>query len=243
MHSAAIGFFVSLLVSQAYAASESGHLETIKAPSDSPAFEAEDEPATSINRNPIITVSTSDIKLLGCNTNQQKLIEGAAITANVLVANAMTYLAELRPDIPQPRYTTWYGTYNKESYGTVVSLFAKMQNQATSLTYDCKTCPKGFGPSKDLKNQAYVYTSAYSGGKYNKKINFCGGFWKAPITGIDSQAGKIIQELSRISEMGGTRDRVRGKESAKALAARAPESAVMNTDSYVYFAENTPALS
>ena len=104
-----------------------------------------------------------------------------------------------------------------------------MQNAFTSqpLTLDCK-CKK---PSV----YAYVYpTQPY-------KIYLCGAFWKAPLTGTDSQGGTLIHEMTHFDVVAGTDDWAYGQSAAKALAISDPAKALNNADSHEYFAENTPA--
>jgi len=52
----------------------------------------------------------------------------------------------------------------------------------------------------------------------------------------------VIHELSHFNAVAGTKDHAYGIENTKALAISSPGYAVLNADSYEYFAENTPSL-
>jgi peptidyl-Lys metalloendopeptidase len=82
-------------------------------------------------------------------------------------------------------------------------------------------------------------TSSYSFGT----INICPGFFKAKLTGTDSQGGTLVHESSHFTAHGGSTDIVYGQSGAKSLAKSNPAQAVMNADSHEYFAENNPSQS
>ncbi|KAJ8462131.1 hypothetical protein ONZ45_g18046 [Pleurotus djamor] len=74
-------------------------------------------------------------------------------------------------------------------------------------------------------------------------VTLCGAFWRAPLTGTDSQGGTIIHEASHFIVNGATQDHAYGQANAQFLARIDPSRAVDNADSHEYFAENNLALS
>ena len=60
--------------------------------------------------------------------------------------------------------------------------------------------------------------------------------------GVDSKAGTIVHEVSHFFDVASTGDYAYGHLMAQDLAISNPEYAVINADSYEYFAENTPLL-
>ncbi|MBF0274912.1 MAG: hypothetical protein HQK84_06745, partial [Nitrospinae bacterium] len=74
-------------------------------------------------------------------------------------------------------------------------------------------------------------------------IYLCGAGLSAPASGTDSKPGTIIHELSHFTVIGGTDDHAYGQSGAQSLATSNPSNAILNADSYEYFAENTPALT
>ncbi|KDN37125.1 hypothetical protein RSAG8_10334, partial [Rhizoctonia solani AG-8 WAC10335] len=141
-----------------------------------------------------------------------------------MVTEAKRYLDDLEPTQPNLRYTVWFGAYDKSRHQTVLSNFKSMQNQATSITYHCETCPDDI-----FDSQPYAYLSELEG---ENQINLCPKFWKQPVT-VASQAAKIVQELSRKLAK---RDDVSGKKiwKVKDLAAEDPGRAVNNAANYMY---------
>jgi peptidyl-Lys metalloendopeptidase len=85
--------------------------------------------------------------------------------------------------------------------------------------------------------QAGWFAYTYNG---SMTIWLCGGFWSAPLTGIDSRSGTIVHELSH--SVAGTQDIVYGTVNAQTLATNNPGQAVTNADNFEYFAESVPLL-
>jgi len=66
-------------------------------------------------------------------------------------------------------------------------------------------------------------------------IGLCKQFWEADITGIDSQGGTLIHEISHLGL--NTNDNEYGESPCLLLARTNPDKAVENADSWEYFAE------
>ncbi|MCX5893166.1 MAG: M35 family metallo-endopeptidase, partial [Deltaproteobacteria bacterium] len=75
------------------------------------------------------------------------------------------------------------------------------------------------------------------------EIHLCQLFWKAPLTGTDSQGGVILHEMSHFYVVASTNDHFYGQPRCRDLAKNDPDSAIDNADSHEYFAENHPKLS
>lgn len=174
------------------------------------------------------TAGAASISYTGnCSASQQTILSNAVAAATNYATAANAYLAATPS--ATPRYTTWFGTFSNAGWNTAHSHFTAEQSAFTTqaLTLDCKC--------KKPNVYAYVYpTQPY-------KIYLCGVFWKAPLTGTDSQGGTLIHEMSHFNVVASTDDWAYGQSAAKALAISDPAKALDNADSHEYFAENTPA--
>ena len=130
------------------------------------------------------------------------------------------------------RYTTWFGAYTSNRYGTAQQHFtaidAALDQSNGQITINCG-CNQNY--------YAYVYpTQPY-------QIYVCRAFWSAPLAGTDSKGGTLIHETSHFNNVAGTDDIVYGQSGAKNLAASDPDGALDNADNHEYFAENNPKLN
>lgn len=161
-----------------------------------------------------------------CTTSQQAALLSARSAASSYSANAVSYLLS---GLQGERYTTWFGSYDTQRYGTVTTHFNSIGNAMNTapVKFDCG-CKK--------KYYAYVYPNQ----PYD--IYLCRVFWMAPMTGTDSKAGTLIHEMSHFYTVASTDDYAYGQSNAKSLAISDPDKAVANADNHEYFAENNPAL-
>lgn len=167
------------------------------------------------------------IAYAGCSTTQIDTLGSAVAAARTYSENAKGYYTGQYGS----RYTTWFGAYTSQRYGTArqnfVDIDAAMDQSGGQVTINCG-CNQSY--------YAYVYpTRPY-------EIYVCRAFWNAPLTGTDSKAGTLIHEMSHFNVVAGTDDHVYGQSGAKSLAVSDPERAVDNADNHEYFAENTPRL-
>ncbi|CEL59951.1 peptidyl-Lys metalloendopeptidase [Rhizoctonia solani AG-1 IB] len=213
---------------------ESGELKTIEASTSSHQFKIAGKLAASNRHSAASTINKRAVTFTGCSADQQSQLKTAATASDAMVANANSYLSGLISG--KPRYTTWFGAFDKSRYNTVASHFKNIGADATSMNYDCTDCLTH--PSMDYPN-----TYAYVDPGVPSKIYLCGAFWRAPTTGTDSKAGTIVHENSHFTANGAVEDHVYGQGDAQALAKSNPAQAIMNADSHEYFAENTPELS
>lgn len=163
----------------------------------------------------------------GCSSSQQQQLVTAADAAQRLAAQAGGYLRSHTS--ATPRFTTWFGKYTAARHATASSHFAAIsKTKFAALSYDC-TCPDaGVGhldPDQD------------------DRVAVCKGFWAAPTTGTDSQAGALINLVGQFPKNGGLKDSEQGHAGCKTLAKDRPDLAAMNAASHQYFAENNPTLA
>jgi len=74
------------------------------------------------------------------------------------------------------------------------------------------------------------------------EITVCASFWTEPAIGAESQAGAILHEISHFVVVAGTEDVTYSQTLARMTAQYVPAKAILNADSYRYYAENDPAL-
>ncbi|CAE6500665.1 unnamed protein product [Rhizoctonia solani] len=213
---------------------ESGELKTIEASIKSHQLKVAGKLATTNRYTVTASVTRRALSFTGCSADQQSQIKEAATASDAMVSNANSYLSGLASG--KPRYTTWFGTFDKSRYNSLASHFKNIGTDASSMNYDCSDCLTH--PSMDYPN-----TYAYVDPNVPTKIYLCGAFWRAPTTGTDSKAGTIVHENSHFVANGAVEDHVYGQGDAQALAKSNPAQAIMNADSHEYFAENTPTLS
>lgn len=166
------------------------------------------------------------VTTVGCSATQVTGIGNAITQARAYTENAKGYLAGNNQG---SRYTTWFGAYTSQRYGTArqhfVDIDAAMDQNAGQVKVNCG-CNQSY--------YAYVYpTRPY-------EIFVCRAFWSAPNAGTDSRAGTLVHEMSHFNAVAGTDDHVYGQSAAKSLALSDPDAALDNADSHEYFGENTP---
>lgn len=172
-------------------------------------------------------ISIQGISYTGsCSNSEKTTLQNALSAANSITDNSVSYLQNESSNKYNPRFSTWFGSYNSSRWNTLRNNFYAIQDAIDNknLTFDC-SCNQGY--------YAYVYPSQ------PYKVYFCNAFWAAPMTGTDSKAGTIVHELSHFNVVAGTDDLAYGQTGAKNLS---PSRAIRNADSHEYFAENTPYL-
>ncbi|KAF9554856.1 zincin [Agrocybe pediades] len=158
-------------------------------------------------------------------SNQQALTQAAQVAQTNI--NGAGWWLRTRPH-SNPRYTTWFGWFDRRRYNTVYNGFRKMmRNPATRYTYDCRCT---LGPS----TYAYVYPNVGKSLFSDPVILACASLRRLG----HSRNGIIIHEASHFYVNAGTRDIIYGVQPAKNLAARNPWSAINNAANFAYFGEN-----
>ncbi|PFH48024.1 hypothetical protein AMATHDRAFT_6200 [Amanita thiersii Skay4041] len=161
-----------------------------------------------------------------CSADQQGVINNAVNAALQYSYNTALYLQNTGDTT---RYRTWFGTYTDDRHNIVFNHFLNIYySDFSTYTYDCG-CDKA-------NVYAYVYPDRF------REMWLCPVFWRAPLTGTDSQGGTLIHESSHYTSNGGTKDYAYGQTNARNLAINNPDQAVFNADSHEYLAENNPPL-
>lgn len=135
------------------------------------------------------------------------------------------------------RFTTWFGKDNASffngttsRYDAIVSTMKTLAEfDLTQLTYDCGTCVRD-----DVYGRVFVQQPSI--------VYLCKPFWKAPLTGSNSQAGNLLSLVAQIRDGAGLSTFATERLTCEKLALESPNLAVQNAASYQFFAENTPAL-
>ncbi|TFK72456.1 zincin [Pluteus cervinus] len=179
----------------------------------------------------------------GCPGDRQTKLLEIAQAAQKYAKEAYEYLLSY-PDPsrePTPRYTTWFGT-DKNGYDAVLDHFKKINEENfTSFRFNCPSELRCLSKGPDVF--AYVDDPPVYG-----IIHLCPRFWRANLTGYDSQAGTLIHEASHFTEVAATKDvknpktnqTYYGYKRCRDLALTKPEDARINADNHQYFAENPP---
>jgi len=162
-----------------------------------------------------------------CSNSEKSILQNAFNSAKTIANNSVSYLNNETGNRFNPRYSTWFGSYNSGNWGVAKTNFTNIKRALDNqtITFDC------------LCNYNY-YAFVYPDQPY--KIYICNNFWRAPNTGTDSRSGTIIHEMSHFTVIADTDDLAYGHTAAKNLANSNPANALKNADSHEYFAENTP---
>jgi len=163
-----------------------------------------------------------------CSTSQIAIIEKAQSLAHNISHNAYYALLNEENNTWAERYITWFGSANYNRQKIVTESLEKIYQATQNINFDC-SCNDSY--------YAYVYPT-----KKIYTIYLCDGFWKASLSGIDSQSGTIIHQLSHFKKIANTQTHSLGFHEAKMLAIEFAYYTVYNADSYEYFTENTPFL-
>lgn len=166
-----------------------------------------------------------------CTTEEKASLELALIEAENLAIDAYDSLSSTTTAARESagRYGVWFGAYTSARYQTALDNFQNISSALSdeTITFSCDCNEDYF---------AYVYPNQ----PYD--IHLCNSFWVADLSGVDSQAGSIIHELSHFTAVAGTDDHVYGQTGAFELAQTNPENALDNADNHEYFAENSPFI-
>lgn len=170
-----------------------------------------------------------------CTYDQTQAIESARTEGRRLLDRAIGDIEQVPAGQMQdmPRWHYWLGPQEAEARSRqfLRSLIAVRRDiLSTRMTCDCSIGPGyyGFAP----------YTGQNAG-----KIEICSGFWGRPLSGINSQAGILVHEVSHLRSGARTDDHVYGFQTVSALGVRDPWTAINNADTFQRFVENIPELA
>ncbi|MDF9801477.1 M35 family metallo-endopeptidase [Streptomyces anulatus] len=171
------------------------------------------------------------MQFIGSSADQENVVANAVAAATNYIANADEYVTNPPSDSTGERYTTWFGQDDPERRAHVEGVLNNLvNNDLTTFIYDCVTNTLPDVP-------AYVYPDQFG------TIYLGTDFWKAPLTGTDSQAGILVRETSKFLANGGTKDHEYSQDDCLELARLKPDDAITNANNYGYFVENDPPLA
>jgi len=158
--------------------------------------------------------------ITGGTMAEKQLVQAAHMNGYQMIIDALLSIAD------DSKYENWFGFYSTENFNQVKLTFQciKDEYETKTLTYDLEGgsyCTSG--------NYGYTY-------KGSDTIWLCTKFWLAPDTGKNSKAGTIVHERSHASA--GTKDKASNEEDCIELALSAPDEAILNADSFEYYAES-----
>lgn len=140
---------------------------------------------------------------------------------------AITAANEVNDD---ENYNLWFGAFTSPRSSIVKENYEKIKSKMETavFTYELE--------SNKCSSNVFAVTSHGS-----TTICICKRFWKAPTTGLNSQAGTMVHEHSHATAS--TSDLEDGIDSCQKLARTDPGGATLNADNYEYFSESLPANS
>jgi len=187
------------------------------------------QPAIS-NVSPIkINNTTLGITYQDCVASEQTIVKKSWDYFITMITNANTYMTTNQQ---VPTFTTFFGPTS--GWNIVLNVVSKEKSTSGtgSVRFNCN--PPDCGSDSVF---AYVYPTDTT-----KTVYLCGAYWRAKLTGYDSQQGVIVHELSHFNAIGGTKDYAYGVTACKNLAISSPSKAVANADNYEYYCETIPHL-
>jgi hypothetical protein len=154
----------------------------------------------------------------GGTAEQQNTMQTAHKNGHALAAQALSNLND------DAHYQLWFGASDPGRLADVRSSFQSIVNDFENKTFtyniDDTACPPGSIACTTAKNTI---------------INICSPFWGLSAEGSSSMAGRVLHEHSHASAS--TVDVENGQDDCKQLAIDHPDDAVVNADSYEFFAE------
>lgn len=166
-----------------------------------------------------------------CTTDQKTKITNASSGLLPMAKKALAAVEDvesgkaIKTSTAYTQYVKWFGAVDKvrlakvkKNLGEIVGLLQENQKfSAECLPKD--VCEKGDYAASLYKHDFLI---------------FCAEFFKAPLTGDNSQKGTILHEISHVAV--DTEDHSYSKASTAKLALM-PNQAIENADSYEYFIE------
>ncbi|EJD37382.1 zincin [Auricularia subglabra TFB-10046 SS5] len=131
--------------------------------------------------------------------------------------------------------TTWFGKPTSQDYSQFSLIFSTLNGTSlTTYTYECVPTSRCAGLSD---NEAFTTPSSIG------HFFVCPAYYIAPATATESQAGILVHLGTHWKTVGDTGHWAIGEDDSKQLAVSNPDLAVLNADSYEFFAENSPPIA
>jgi len=143
---------------------------------------------------------TKRASYVGCPNPRRLILRRAAASAEIYARNAKSYLTIRRGSTP--RFTTWFGRFTPAHRATVLDHFNRIDaNTFSQFTYDC-TCTRPSTYAFVFANTSVVLSTFHFESRSHDchsfgRIHLCGAFWRAPLTGTDSQVCREFPKLIR----------------------------------------------
>jgi peptidyl-Lys metalloendopeptidase len=175
------------------------------------------------------TTTELGITYQDCTTSEQTVVKKSWDYFITMINSAVSYMSNNQQTAT---FTTFFGPTSGWSIVLNVMSKEKSSGGTGAVRFNCD--PPDCGSDSVF---AYVYPTDTT-----KTVYLCGAYWKAKLTGYDSQQGVIVHELSHFNAIGGTKDYAYGVAAAKQLAISSPAKAIANADNYEYYCETVPHL-
>lgn len=164
-----------------------------------------------------------------CAPNQRATIRRGFADARQMANAAIASLA-LEPEAVRPHLKRFFGGSQDRLVAKNFRIIAHgLEQRENRLAYECNRAGA-------CRGNTFAYVRW--GGNAREVMGFCPAYFRAARGGQDSQGGIVIHEMSHLAL--GTRDHAYQPRGAEALAKDNPSAALMNADSYEYFAEFLP---
>lgn len=164
-----------------------------------------------------------------CTAEDRAVIRRAFGDARQMT-NASIAALTLEPERTQPHLARFFGSNSAVVVAKNFRLIARdLDEREHRVAYECNRPDACAGST-------FAYVRWGGGGR--ETMGFCRAFFRAGRTGQDNQGGIVVHEMSHLAL--GTRDHAYQPHGVEALAKDDPRAALMNADSYEYFAEFLP---
>lgn len=164
-----------------------------------------------------------------CDAAQTVTIGKAVLDAKVNIDRAIeTFDSPTSSDVQ--RQTKWFGGLNSSTAAAVKKVYEDALTQANLTQYWCPT-GNDLSFKWDVGDLAAVHPSSPGA------MFFTPAFFNKSATGLDSQMGIVIHELTHLVGVG-LKPEVYGISKSKALALNEPAKSRNNSDSFEYYVED-----
>lgn len=176
----------------------------------------------------------------GCSKTEQMIARNAIQDAKRMTVVASTAVADT------PEFNKWFGTYSQARAETVRATLKSAVDALRSGRVRAQCVPdRGEGCEDDIIAWVTIRRVFV--------LNLCPGFFALPLLdgaafsggtrGDSTQEGTILHELTHFDQVGQTEDYCYARNACEDMADARPDDAIMNADSYQFFAEDVVYLS
>lgn len=164
-----------------------------------------------------------------CQPAEKELAEQAVKDAKAALTRAIATFTSPQPaDVT--RQTKWFGALNSTTAADVLKAYRNALG-AASLTHLWCPVSNNLDFAWEVGDAAAVHPTEPG------SIFLTPAFFRMPNTGVDSQRGTVVHELTHVVGVG-VKPEVYGPGKAKELARTDPAKARRNSDNYQYYVED-----